>query len=178
MLQLALGLFDLALSAVLAVLVVFTTYRVFIKANTDFDEEEEIKKGNVSVGILVAALLLASANIIQQALSPVMNLVALQLGGFSEGGPGGWKVALYAVAHLALAFVLLVAAVSFSLRLFGRLARGRMRLGRELHEGNVAVGLVLAGVVFVVSLYIGEGIHALAKALVPQPSVTQMRIMR
>lgn len=171
-------MFELGLSAVLAVGVVYVTYRVFIRANTDFDEELEIRKGNVSVGVLVAALLLASANIIQRALSPVLDLLAVQLGSSAPGSLPPWQLGLYALAHLGLAFSLLIVAVSFSLRLFGRLARGKMVLGRELERGNVAVGLILAGVVFVVSLYIGDGIHALAKALVPEPAVARLRVMR
>ena len=43
-----------------------------------------------------------------------------------------------------------VLAMSFSLRVFGRLTRSYMRAGQELHRGNVAVGLLLSGVVLVV----------------------------
>ncbi len=170
------GLAKLLVSALTAVLVVFVTYKVFVKANTDFDEEKEIKNGNVAVGILVTALLLGSANIIQNALSPLTNvlLFSLQSGGATMSRP---RLAMYAAAHLTMAFVMAVVAMSFSLRVFGRLTRGFMRAGMELEKGNVAVGLLLAGVVFVVGMYIGDGVEALAKSLVPQAGFSQIQMM-
>lgn len=173
----AVGLLKLAISVVLAVGVVFVTYKVFIRANTDFDETLEIRKGNVAVGILVAALLVASANIIYQGLAPLLNLLAVRLAS-SEPGLPAWKLALFGAGHLALAFSLSVVAMSFSLRLFGRLTRPGMRAGVELERGNVAVGILLAGVVFVVGLYIGEGVNALSKALIPQASMGRVQVMR
>ena len=178
MLAFLLGLVKLLLSALLAVLVVFVTYRVFIKANTDFDEEVEIKKGNTAVGILVTALLLGSANIIQNALNPLMSLLLYTLQSDAAPGMGRARLALYSAAHLAMAFVMAVVAMSFSLRVFGRLTRSYMVAGKELQRGNVAVGLLLAGVVIVVGLYIGDGVEALAKAMVPQSGVGQIRLMQ
>jgi hypothetical protein len=52
------------------------------------------------------------------------------------------------------------------------------RPGKELEKGNVAMGVVLSGVVIIVSLFVGEGVKALSKALIPKPSVGRMQIMR
>lgn len=171
------GLVKLLVSALTAVLVVFITYKVFIKANTDFDEEKEIQKGNVAVGLLVTALLLGSANIIQNALTPLTNLLLFSLQSGAPQQMSRPRLALYAIGHLGMAFVLAVTAMSFSLRVFGRLTRSYMRAGQELEKGNLAVGLLLAGVVFVVGMYIGDGVEALAKAVVPQPGFGQIRVM-
>ncbi|MBI5200517.1 MAG: DUF350 domain-containing protein [Elusimicrobia bacterium] len=171
------GVAKLLVSALTAVLVVFVTYKVFVKANTDFDEEKEIKNGNVAVGILVTALLLGSANIIQNALTPLTNLLLYSLQG-GDTAMSRTRLALYAAAHLSMAFIMAVVAMSFSLRVFGRLTRSYMRAGLELQKGNVAVGLLLAGVVFVVGMYIGDGVEALAKSLVPQAGFSQIQMMR
>ncbi|MBI4424756.1 MAG: hypothetical protein HY554_13575, partial [Elusimicrobia bacterium] len=131
MLAFLLGIVKLFVSALAAVVVVFVTYKVFIKANTDFDEELELKRGNVAVGLLVTALLLGSANIIQNALTPLTHLLLFSLQ--SEGaGPSRGKLALYAAAHLSMAFLMAVVAMSFSLRVFGRLTRSYMKAGKEL----------------------------------------------
>ncbi|MCX5787890.1 MAG: DUF350 domain-containing protein [Elusimicrobia bacterium] len=177
MLAFILGVVKLFISALLAVLVVFLTYKVFIKANTDFDEEVEIKKGNVAVGILITALLLGSANIIQNALTPLTNLLLFE---FQRGAAtmSRGRLALYTAAHLTMAFLMAVLAMSFSLRVFGRLTRNYMRAGKELEKGNVAVGLLLAGVVFVVGMYIGDGVEALAKSLIPQAGYSSIQLMR
>lgn len=178
MLSFVFGLGKLLISALLAVLVVFLTYKVFIKANTDFDEEAEIKKGNVAVGLLITALLLGSANIIQNALTPLTNVLLFEMQRAGGADISRGRLALYAAAHLSMAFLMAVIAMSFSLRVFGRLTRGYMRAGKELEKGNVAVGLLLAGVVFVVGMYIGDGVEALAKSLVPQAGYSQIQMMR
>src|SRR5688500_3841393 len=77
--RVAVSALELLLTIVMAVLVVYVTMRALIRANTDFDEDKEILKGNVSVGILVAALLLASANIMHSAFSPVADAIHLTL---------------------------------------------------------------------------------------------------
>ena len=42
----------------------------------------------------------------------------------------------------------------------------------------VAVGIVLASVVLLVSMFIGEGVSSLSKSLIPQPSIGKVRVMR
>jgi len=54
----------------------------------------------------------------------------------------------------------------------------QMRLGEQLKKGNVAVGILLAAVVFIATHYVGEGVSALTKALVPQPTIGKIEIMK
>jgi hypothetical protein len=42
----------------------------------------------------------------------------------------------------------------------------------------MAVGILLSSVVLVASMYVGEGVSALSKALVPQPSIGHIQILR
>lgn len=170
---------ELIATVVMAVLVVFATYRALIKANTDFDEDVEIIKGNLSVGALVAALLLASANIMHQAFKPVADTIHVALASPLAGQSDKLRLALYALGNLALAFVIVVLTLSFSLRVFGRLARTKdTRPGKELERGNVAMGIILASFVLIVSMFVGEGVSAISKAIIPRPNVGRMRIMQ
>ena len=131
----------------------------------------------MAVGILVAALLLGSANIIQSALSPLMGVLLFE---FQRSGASmsRGRLALYCAAHLAMAFLIAVVAMSFSLRIFGRLTRSYMRAGKELEKGNVAVGLLLAGVVFIVGMYIGDAVESLAKSSLPHAGYSSIQMMR
>ena len=170
---------ELLFTIVMAVLVVYVTLRALIRTDTDFDEDKEILKGNVSVGILVAALLLASANIMHQAFKPVADTIHLWLTSPLVQSTKQWKLALYAVGNLILAFVIVVATLSCALRVFGRLARTKeTRPGKELEKGNVAIGVILSSVVLIVSLFVGEGVKALSKALIPRPAIGRMQIMK
>ncbi len=170
---------ELIFTLLMAVLVVYVTMRAMIKTNTDFSEDKEIAKGNLAVGLLVAALLLAAANIMHQAFKPVVDTVHLYLTSPLVQSTKQWKLAVYAVGNLVLAYFVVVATLSLSLRLFGRLARTKnTRPGLELQKGNVAIGVILASFVLIVSMFVGEGVAALSKALIPQPSVGRMHIMR
>jgi hypothetical protein len=73
--------------------------------------------------------------------------------------------------------LLAVITISVTLRLFGRLVKS-LHAGQELQRGNLAVGIVLSSVVLVAALYVGEGVSAISKALVPQPSIGQIEIMK
>jgi hypothetical protein len=170
---------ELLVTIMMAVLVVYMTLRALIRTNTDFDEDNAILHGNLSVGLLVGALLLASANIMHQAFRPVADTIHTVLTSPLVEAHQNWKLAAYALGNLALAFFIVVATLSFSLRLFGRLSRTKdTRPGKELEKGNVAIGVLLSSVVLIVSLFVGEGVKALSKALIPKPSIGSMQIMR
>ncbi len=169
---------ELLVTIIMAVLTVFVVYRALIKTNTDFDEDEEIVKGNMAVGLLVASLLLAAANMMHQAFKPVADTVHMTLTNPLAQDGKTWKLILYSIANLGLAFFIVVSTLSFSLRLFGRLTATKdSRPGKELFKGNVAVGVILSSFVLVVSLFVGEGVKAVTKALIPKPSVGRMMIM-
>ena len=178
-LKVAVSVGELAITVFMAVAVVFATYRALIHANTDFDEDAQIIKGNLSVGVLVASLLLASANIMHQAFVPVADTVHLYLSSGLAGETNRGALALYALGNLVLAFVIVVFTLSFSLRVFGRLARTKdTRPGKELERGNVAMGVILSSFVLIVSLFVGEGVSSISKARIPRPNVGRMQMMR
>ena len=160
----AVGLIEFAAAVFLCALIIVLTYAVFIRANTDFDMEAEIKKGNAAVGVLVAAILLSASMILKQGMAPVLSLfrfyaLAPEACGISIG-----KLLAIGAGHLAISMTAALLTVSVVLRFFGRL-RKTMQAGVELKNGNLAVGLVLAGVVLTAALYLAEGTGALARAL-------------
>ncbi len=57
------------LYAVLGVLLMFVSYKIFDKLSPKIDFEEELKKGNVAVSIFIAALFISIALIIAGALN-------------------------------------------------------------------------------------------------------------
>lgn len=169
--------FEFLLSVVMSGFVIYLTYRVFIKANPDFNMEEEIKKGNVAVGTLMGAILFAASLILQKGLGSVVSMFRLYVSSPGEASIGLVKLVLISAAHLGLSMLLAYITISVTLRLFGRLVRSHMHAGEQLQKGNLAVGILLASVVLIASLYVGEGVSAISKALVPQPSIGQIEIM-
>jgi len=173
------SVFEFALTVVMAVLVVYLTLRALIRTNTDFDEDKALMKGNAAVGVLIAALLLGSAHIMYRAFEPVADLLRQVLTSAYSREFGRWRLLLAAAGSLTMSFVIVVAVMSLSLRLFGRLMRADgIRAGAELEKGNAAVGILLAAVVVIVSFFVGDGVKALSKSVLPVPTAGTMRILR
>ena len=175
--RLLVSFFEFFLAVVMSGFIISLTYRVFIKANPDFDMEEEIKKGNAAVGTLVAAILFSASMILQKGMGSVVSMFSMHISAPGESAMGMGKLALLSVVHLGLSMLLAVITISVTLRLFGKLVRS-LHAGTELQKGNLAVGIVLSSVVLVAALYVGEGVSAISKALVPQPSIGQIEIMK
>lgn len=164
-----LALFEFLLTVTLALLVVYGNYRLFIATNRDYDAEAEMKKDNSGVAILLSAMLIAGGLIVREGIYPVVSLVRLY---FTSSVPymNGWQVLGLALGHLGLVFLVAVYTISLSLRFWGRLT-SNVKNGEELKRGNFAVGIVLAGVVLVMAIFISDGISRLTKSLIPQPSM-------
>ena len=175
--RLIVSIFEFILAVLMSGVIIAVTYRIFIKANPDFDMEAEIKKGNVAVGTLVGSILFAASMILQKGLGSVVSMFRMNISTPGESGIGLGKLALLVAGHLGLSMLLAVITISVTLRLFGRLVKS-LHAGQELEKGNLAVGIVLSAVVLVAALYVGEGVSAISKALVPQPSIGQIEIMK
>ena len=171
-----LALFEFLLSAGLGLLVVYVNYRMFIATNPDYHAEEEMKKNNFGVAILLAALLVSAGLIVREGVFPVTNLLRLYITSPVEYMKA-WQLVLLMLGHLVLVFVVAVYTISLSLRFWGRLTPG-INEGEELRKGNPSVGIVLAGVVAVMAIFISDGISRLTKSLIPQPSIGHLEIQR
>jgi len=181
--RMAVSLFEFSMMVVMSVVIIYVTYRVFIRANIDFDMEEEIKKGNVAVGTLVAAILFGASMILQQGLASITTLVRMRIQAPSESGFSLSQLALMCLGHFVMSLVLALLTISITLRLFGRMVRynklgTHMRPGDELKKGNVAVGILLASVVLVASLYVSQGLGSISRALIPQPSIGHIQVFK
>ncbi len=174
--RLMVSFFGLALAVIMTGLVIVITYKIFVKANPDFDMEEEIKKGNVAVGILMAAILFSASMILQKGMTSVVSMFRLYISAPAESTFCLWKIVLMSFGHLTMSMLLAFITIKVTLRLFGALDK-ELHAGRELQKGNVAVGILLASVVLVAALYVSEGVSGISKALCPQPSIGQIEIM-
>lgn len=181
LIRLMVSLFELILMVFMSGVIIYAIYRIFIKANRDFDMEEEIAQGNVAVGTLVSTIMVSAALLLEKGLAASVGMFKLSLSIPDELSLPLWQTALLTLGHMILTLAIALFTVSATLRLFGRMARNinpHMRLGEHLKKGNVAVGLLLSAVVFIATHYVGEGVSALTKALVPQPKIGKIEIMK
>ena len=171
------SLFEFILMVVMSAFVIALTYRIFVKANPDFHMGDEIKKGNVAVGILMAAILIGASHILMAGTDSSIAMFRMHMLAPSDENESLLKIIGLIIAHLSVSMMLAAISISVTLRMFGRL-EPELHAGKELQNGNVAVGVLLAAVVLISSLYVREGVSALSKAMTPQHSIGLIEIAK
>ena len=171
--RIILSLAEFGLSCLLAVFVVYWSYKSFEKINPEFDAEKEIYKGNVAIATLMAALMYSSALIMRESIYPVISILTVAL--TSEGEGYSWtSLILYSLGHLVFGFLLAVGCVQFAMKFFAVLNR-EIDETAEIRKGNTAVAVIMGAVIVIVALFMQQGVSSLTKSLIPQPKLGGLR---
>lgn len=174
--RLLISLAEFALSLGLSIFVVFWSYKSFIHANSSYDGEDEIRKGNTAVAILIAALTFSAALVMRETIYPVVSILTLGLTGSEENSHGVLTLTAYAAGHLVLGFLLSVGTVQVALKTFSHINR-TLDEDAEIARGNTAVAVIMATVVLIVAMFMQQGVGSVTKSLIPQPKLGTMRLV-
>jgi uncharacterized membrane protein YjfL (UPF0719 family) len=158
------GLIQLVISIIFAVLALYIGFAVLSKINKNMDEEKEIARGNVAVGIIVAAVFVAIALVVQSGVSGLSVGInkAINVGIFSVDGLLAIGTAFI---QLILGIVLAVGAIYLALYVLDKLTKGVDEFA-EIKKGNVAVALMMGGVIIAVAVIIQSGVIGITAALI------------
>jgi uncharacterized membrane protein YjfL (UPF0719 family) len=158
------GLIQLIISIIFAVLALYIGFAVLSKINKNMDEEKELARGNVAVGIIVAAVFVAIALVVQSGVSGLSVGInkALIVGILSVDGLLAIGVSFI---QLILGIVLAVGAIYLALNVLDKLTKGVDEF-EEIKKGNVAVALMMGGVIIAVAVIIQSGVIGITAALI------------
>ena len=158
------GLVQLVISIILAIVALYIGLMVLNRISKGVDEEKELAKGNVAMGILVASVFVSIALVVESGVSGISAGInkALSLGIFTFDG---MLVVGMAILQLLLGIVLAVGAIYLALKILDRLTKGIEEF-EELKKGNVAVALEMAGVIIAVAVIIQSGVMGIVTALI------------
>ena len=160
----AVGIIQLIIAIILAVVALYIGFSVLNKITKGIDEEKELAKGNVAVGIVVAAVFFAIAIVVQSGVAGVSVGVGSALSsGF--GSTDAYIAIGVAILQLILGIILAVASIYIALRVLDKMTKGIEEF-EELKKGNVAVALEMAGVIVAVALIVQVGVLGITQALV------------
>ncbi|WML66671.1 MAG: hypothetical protein METHP_00115 [Methanoregula sp. SKADARSKE-2] len=159
----AVGLIQLVIAVIFAVIALYIGFSVLGKITKNIDEEKELAKGNTAVGIIVAAVFVAIALVVQSGVSGLSVGInkALDVGLFSLDGMLAVGVALI---QLILGIILAVGAIYLALNVLDKLTKGVEEF-EELKKGNVAVALEMAGVIIAVAVIIQSGVIGITASI-------------
>ncbi|MDD1697167.1 MAG: DUF350 domain-containing protein [Methanoregula sp.] len=158
------GLIQLIIAIIFAVLALYIAFAVLGKITKGLNEEKELAKGNAAVGIIVASVFVAIALVVQSGVSGISVGInkALSVGILSVDGLLAVGTAFI---QLFLGIVLAVAAIYLALFFLDKLTKGVDEFG-EIKKGNVAVALMMGGVIIAVAVIIQSGVIGITAALV------------
>lgn len=158
------SLLKLIFGLVLSMGSIYVGLRMFDRMTPGIDEMEEIKKGNAAVGILMAAVVISIATVVQSGVQ--------SFGSNITAGMSPMLIALgLAVGVLNLAFGLLVAvfAIYLALKILDKITVD-INETEEFKQGNVAVAIMEAGVLIAVSFVIQAGISGVTQSSFLEPN--------
>ena len=155
------GIIQLIIAIILAVVALYIGFSVLNKITKGMDEAKELAKGNVAVGILIAAVFIGIAVVVQSGVSGVSLGIAkaMAVGIFSVDGLVAIAVA---ILQLILGIVLAIVSIYLALKVLDHLTKGVEEF-EELKKGNVAVALEMAGVI--IAVIIQSGVIGITSAL-------------
>ncbi len=158
------GLIQLIIAIIFAVVALYIGFSMLGKITKGMDEEKELAKGNAAVGIIVASVFIAIALVVQSGVQGLSIGIgkAAAVGFFSLDGILAIGAAFI---QLILGIVLAIAAIYLALNILDKLTRGIDEF-EEIKKGNVAVALMMAGVIIAVAIIIQSGVLGITAVLI------------
>lgn len=153
------GFLQLVVGLVLAIASIYLGLSMFGKITKGINEVEELKKGNVAVGLLQAAIILSIANVIQSGV--VGMTMALTTASTFDGMI---RALIGGVVQLLVGIILAVIAIYMAISVLDKITKGIDEMA-ELRKGNVAVAVLMTGVLIAVSFVVQAGVSGIARAI-------------
>jgi uncharacterized membrane protein YjfL (UPF0719 family) len=156
---LALALIALFLSLWLAMKAVEMAIKMFDKVTEGIDEWEELRKGNLAVGILMAAVIVAVGTIISSSVTGLTGaLMAPSLDiAFVV------KIVVAAI-NLLIGLWIATYVIGLAIRILDKMTKGIEEM-KEIAKGNVAVAIMVAGVLIAVSVVVSQGVAGVSRII-------------
>jgi uncharacterized membrane protein YjfL (UPF0719 family) len=150
---------QLVIAIVLGAVATYLSIVLLNRATRGIDEWQALREGNIAVGIVLGAMVIAVASVLRPALS-------LPIAGWDVGSIRVWVALGVEVVQILLGVVLAVLAILFAVWIFDRLTTQLDELA-ELKRGNVAVAALLAGVIIGISMLVGVALEGIFQLITP-----------
>lgn len=175
MLDVFISLLEIIYSLFLCLLIGWLSFYLFSKLTKNIDELKELKENNVAIAIILGAILLSVAIVIKKASFPmVSSLQTVMERGISFGG----IIEFLGISLIALliSIAISVIAVWLAIQTFVRLTRG-IDEWYEIKKNNVSIAIILAALILIVGILMGQAIEGLLASIIPGPVLEKIQVM-
>lgn len=162
---LVLAVVALLLSLWLAMQAVKRAIHMFDKQTHGIDEWSELQRGNTAVGIVLAAMILAVANIISSGVIGLTDSFMTPPGDWSIQLAWTWILGIViGIVNLLVALWIGTAVIGLAIKALDR-ATEKIEEMKEIQKGNVAVAVLVAGVLLAVSTIVAAAVRGISTVL-------------
>ncbi len=168
--QIIFGLLEFLVSVLISFILIFATYRLLLLITRHFDEENQLKRKNTSVGIVLGGILLGEAIVVRQAIYPVMAVIQIFVVGEKKGVSDFLEMLGLSIGYVLLAGILAILSILFSFWLFDKATPG-IKQYEEIKNNNIAIAVFMSLVIIGICILISSGVSGLTRALIPFPPV-------
>lgn len=155
---LVVGIVQLVVGLILAISAIYLGIYVFDKSTRGIDEKDELKKGNTAVGLVLSAVILSIANVIQSGVVGLTAAITANPTKFS------WAAILGGLIQLIVGIILAVLGIYIALSILNKIMR-EINLMEAIKKGNNAIAILMAAVLVAVSFILQAGISGIASAI-------------
>ncbi|MDZ4773118.1 MAG: hypothetical protein SGI72_08275 [Planctomycetota bacterium] len=158
---LALGALQLIVSLVIFTFAINNGLKVVSKMIEGIDIWGEIKKKNIAVALLAAGAVIAYVNVVAGGVESMTNgLTSVVSGSFKSG----LSALIGGVVNLIVALIVAGFAISWTFKAMDKLT-SNIDEKAEFRSGNIAIGIVYAGILIGASDLIAAGVAGVSAAL-------------
>lgn len=159
--KLIIWLIQLVVGLVIAMGSIYMAIRMLNTLTHGIDEEEELKKGNAAVGIMMLGVVIATALVVSSGVVGLTQAVT----SVSSANLMDYVVPIiFGLIQLAAGVGFAVVSIFLAFNIWDKMTT-KIDEKAELLRGNVAVGIVMAGIFIAVALVVREGVSGLAGAI-------------
>ncbi len=160
------GIFSFIFSVLISILVVFVTFKLFSRLARS-SGLDDIKQGNAAMAIAVVGDLIAFGILMARCLYPVSAVLQNLFVHSAISASSIAKTLGYISSYVVIAYVLSIITVLVSSKLFQKMTTSLDEIPL-IKENNVAVAILLSGVVITVAVMVQNGLADALNTLIPQ----------
>lgn len=161
------ALTELFFSVILGITLLYLTYKSLHKF---FQKKYKIKDYNLSFSIVISSILLSVAYLISDIKSPILNSIKMVSNQADYQGSIIFDGFKYTFLFLFIVLVAISIIIFISIWLFTLMTKNIDEF-KEIKKNNISIGLLLAVIIFSISLMVKESLYFLIETFVPYPEV-------
>jgi len=160
-----LALFEIILSIVVTVIVVYISFGILKKL---FFKNQEVESNNMAFTIFMSGIIISLGIILSEILPSITNVVRLSV--TQQESIDFMTVAKYSGLYLIIGFIMSLFINTAVFVLFSFLTKGVNEF-KEIQQNNLAVSIMVVALLLSITLISKDSIALLISSLVPYPEV-------